>query len=275
VEQLRIEYAPPTLRAPEPAERMAEVRQLEAEFGTVKVRWADRVLRVVTDPIVLHGVALGTFAIDSGWDRVGRRSGVHCFDLVALDPHPATGKDGVTHPHVQDDGLCPGEAANALDEAVADGRLTDAFLLIRSVLTTYNPQSAYVPLTGWDGVICTDCGQRVDRKDRFTCERCDSDLCEDCIHSCEACSESRCSDCLESCDICSARHCRGSLDTTPSGRTVCPDCLATCARCSDSLPKDELTADTQLCPTCDQEEEDKPDDDEPFEDVAAAPTSAE
>lgn len=272
-EQLRLEYTPPTIRVPEPCDWLAEVRQIEAEFGSVKVRWADRVLRVITEPIVLNGVALGPFAIDFGWDRVGRRSGVHCFDLVALDPNPAAGRDGVTHPHVQDDGLCPGDAAEPLAEAIDDGRLADAFLLIRSVLTTYNPQSAYVPLAGWDGVICADCGHRVDREDRFTCERCDSDLCEDCIESCAACSESRCSDCLESCDIYSARHCRGSLDATRSGRPVCRDCLATCARCSASLPTDELTADTRLCPTCHQKEDDEPNDDDPITDAPLASTS--
>lgn len=270
IEQLRVEYAPLAFRVPEPAEWLAEVRQLEVEFSSVEVRWADRLLRAVTEPIVLRGVSLGPFAIDFGWDRVGRRSGVHCFDLVALDPRPAAGRDGVTHPHVQDDALCPGDASHPLDEAVADGRLADAFLLIRSVLTTYNPQSAYVPLAGWDGVICSDCGQRVDREDRLTCERCECDLCEDCTHSCAACSATRCSDCLESCDICSDRHCRGSLGPTPSGRAVCSDCLAPCARCSAPVPTDELTADTRLCPTCVQEEDDEPDDDEPIEDASAA-----
>src|SRR5205823_4305613 len=132
------------------ATRVAEVRQLEAEFGAVEVRWADRVLRAVTGPVVLRGVPLGPFAIDYNWDRAGRDPAARCFAVVALDPRPAAGRDEVTHPHVENDALCAGDAAGPLDRAVADGRLADAFLLVRSVLTTYNPASAYVPLAEWD-----------------------------------------------------------------------------------------------------------------------------
>jgi hypothetical protein len=265
VEQLRDAYTPPAAHAPHPGDWVAELRQLEAEFGAVEVRWADRALRVVTDPVVLRGVPLGPFAIELHWDRAERENAARCFEVVALDPHPAAGREEVTHPHVEGNTLCAGDAAAPLARAVATGRLADVFLLVRSVLTTYNPRSAYVPLAEWDGFVCADCGRRVDRTDRCPCGACDRDLCEDCAESCAACSEPRCGDCLEPCDVCSARHCRGSLDVTPSGRAVCPECLAACARCSASVPNDELTADTRLCPTCDQEEDDNPDDDEPME----------
>ncbi|MBX9583969.1 MAG: hypothetical protein K2X87_27025 [Gemmataceae bacterium] len=269
VEQLRAGYVTPAARAPDLADWVAEVRQLEAEFGAAEVKWADRVIRVVTEPVVLRGVPLGPFAVEFAWDRAGRENAARCFDVVALDPHPASGRDEVTHPHVDGDTLCAGDAATPLAQAVADGRLADAFLLVRSVLTTYNPRSAYVPLAEWDGFSCADCGRRADRDDRCSCGACDRDLCEDCADSCAACSETRCGDCLEPCDVCSARHCRGSLDDTPSGRAVCPDCLATCARCSASVPRDELTAGTRLCPTCDHEEDEDTDDDDPTADAAA------
>lgn len=268
VEELRAGSAPPAARAPDPADWVAEVRQLEAEFGTVEVRWADRVLRVVTDPVVLRGVPLGPFAVELAWDRVGQEKAVRCFDVVALDPHPAAGRDEVTHPHVEGNTLCAGDATVPLARAVADGRLADAFLLVRSVLTAYNPRSAYVPLAEWDGFCCADCGRRADPEDRCTCGGCDRDLCEDCADACAACAETRCGDCLEPCDVCAARHCRGSLDTTPSGRAVCPGCFAACARCSAPVPKDELTAGTRLCPTCDEEDEDA-DDEEPIADAPA------
>ena len=270
VEQLRVEYPAPAVRAPDPGEWVAEVRQLEAEFGAVEVRWADRVLRVVTDPVVLRGVPLGPFAVEFGWDRVGHEKAVRCFDVVALDPHPAAGRDEVTHPHVEGHTLCAGDATVPLAQAVADGRLADAFLLVRSVLTTYNPRSAYVPLAEWEGFACADCGRRADREDRSTCEACDRDLCGDCADSCAGCAETRCGDCLESCDVCSVRHCRGSLDTTPAGRAVCPSCFAACARCSVAVPRDELTAGARLCPTCDHEEDDDTNDDVPTEDAPAA-----
>lgn len=265
VEQLRAGYATPAARAPDLTEWAAEVRQLEAEFGAVEVKWADRVIRVTTESVVLRGVPLGPFAVEFGWDRAGREKAARCFEVVALDPHPASGRDEVTHPHVEGNTLCAGDAAVPLARAMADGRLADAFLLVRSVLTTYNPRSAYVPLAEWDGFCCADCGRRANRDDQCTCGACDRDLCEDCADSCATCSETRCGDCLEPCDVCSARHCRGSLDTTPSGRAVCPDCLAACERCSASVPTDDLTAGTRLCPTCDQEEDS--DDRDPTEEV--------
>ena len=154
VEQLQIEYAPPSGRAPDLGEWLAEIRQLEAEFGGVEVRWRDAVVRVVTDPVTLRDVALGPFAIEFGWDRVGHISASRCFDMIALESNPAAGRDEVPHPHVQGVELCAGDAAGPLERALADGRLADAFLIVRSVLTTYNPASAYVPLTregrgGW------------------------------------------------------------------------------------------------------------------------------
>jgi hypothetical protein len=275
-EQLRLEYAPTPDRAPDPGEWLAEVRQLEAEFGGVEVRWRDAVVRVVTGPITLRGVALGPFAIEFGWDRVGHISASRCFDPIALEPNPAAGRDEVPHPHVQGVELCAGDATGPLGRALSDGRLADAFLIVRSVLTTYNPQSAYVPLAEWDGAVCSDCGRRVDPEDRYSCEACESDLCESCSGSCTVCSTSRCCGCLESCDVCRTSCCAGCL-LKPAGsdRTVCPECRAACARCSATVPRDELTAGSRLCPACDPDEEDDADDDGANDpDPAEVPTDA-
>jgi hypothetical protein len=261
VEQLRLESAPSPGRAPGLGEWLAEVRQLEMEFGGVEVLWRDAVVRVVTDPITLRGVTLGPFAIEFGWDRVGRIGAARCFDVVALEPNPAAGREEVSHPHVQGVELCAGDAAGPLERALSDGRLADAFLIVRSVLTTYNPQSAYVPLAEWDGVACSDCGRRVDPEDRYCCEACDADLCESCAGSCSTCPAPRCGACLGSCDVCRASCCQGCLQTAGSDRAVCPECRATCARCSATVPKDELTAGSRLCPACDPDEEDDADDD--------------
>jgi hypothetical protein len=240
---------------------VAEVRQLEAEFGGVEVRWRDAVVRVVTDPVTLRGVELGPFAVEFGWDRVGHISAPRCFDVVALEPNPAAGRDEVVHPHVQGVELCAGDAAGPLERALSDGRLADAALIVRSVLTAYNPASAYVPLAEWDGVCCSDCGRRVDLDDRYSCEGCDADLCESCSGSCATCPASRCGACLGSCDVCRASCCRGCLQTAGSDRAVCPECRAACARCSTTVPRDELTGGSRLCPACDPDEEDDADDD--------------
>ena len=249
-EQLRIEYAPPQVRVPDLAEWVAEVRQLEDEFERVEVRWADRLFRIVTEPIALRGVELGPFAVGLAWDRVGRATGARCFTLTALDPRPAAGKATVVHPHVEDGHLCAGDAAEALDAAVRDGRLADAFQLVRSVLTTYNPRSAYAPLDAWDGTACAECGRVVVQDDRFSCEGCDADLCDQCAGSCSVCSATRCGGCLERCPVCEDSCCSACLGPTASDRSVCPACRVTCAGCRSTVAADDVDEETRRCPDC-------------------------
>ena len=128
VEHLQNTYGHPRVHVPDFPNWIAEVRQLETEFDDVEVRWGDTTIRVVTEPIVLDDVHLGAFAIDFVWDRVGRLPATRCFDVIALDPNPAVGRDDVTHPHVRDGTLCPGDAEEPLNRALASGRLTDAIL---------------------------------------------------------------------------------------------------------------------------------------------------
>jgi hypothetical protein len=252
-EQLRGLYAP-TAEPPDLGEWIREVRQLEAEFGAVEVRWTDRVIVAVTEPIELRGIALGSFAIEFDWQPSHRARGAKSFAIIALQPNTPTGREDITHPHVQDGVLCAGDAVGPLERALADGHLTDAFLLVQSVLVTYNANSPYIPLSEWDGTLCGDCGRRVDRESRYTCEHCERDLCDECAETCSACSETRCADCMEPCDVCQARHCRGSLTDTDNDRSVCSECLITCARCEQSIPKDELDAHTQHCSSTETKE---------------------
>src|SRR5207253_971568 len=53
VERLQAESRLPDAPAPALRTWIEDVRQLDAEFGSVAVRWPDKVLRVVTEPIVL------------------------------------------------------------------------------------------------------------------------------------------------------------------------------------------------------------------------------
>jgi hypothetical protein len=216
----------PAVRAPDRCDWIREIRQLETEFGTVAVRWTDAVLRVVTEPIVLRRVPLGPFAIDFHWDRDRHLLGAASFEVVALKPHPPAGRDDVTHPHVRDGLLCAGDATAPLKRAVAEGRLVDAFLLVRAVLLHYNPRSPHVPLSEWDGFACADCQSRGDRDERYSCEGCDCDLCGACALSCAACPATRCADCLTPCDRCLARHCPGCLTSDDRDRALCSDCRA-------------------------------------------------
>lgn len=268
LEPLRRDSLTSASHIPSLGEWLAEVRQLEAEFGAVEVRWREAEIRVVTEPVTLRGVELGSFAIAFGWDRVGRTSAARCFEVMALEPNPAAGRDEVTHPHVQGVELCAGDATRPLERALADGRLGDAFLIVRSVLTTYNPASAYVLLAEWDGVACADCGRRVDPDDRSACEGCDADLCESCSGSCATCPAPRCASCLGTCDTCRAACCPGCLLTTASSRAVCPECRAACSHCAAIVAREELTDGTWLCPACDADEEDQTDDENATDPIA-------
>lgn len=250
-EQLRVEYARAVDPVPELAEWVRDLRQLESEFATVEVRWPDEVLRVVTEPIVLEDVELGPFAIEFGWDHARRfRGGARAFEVIALEPNPATGRDDVVHPHVEGRRLCAGDATEPLRQAVDEGRLTDAFLIVQSVLTTYNPRSPYVPLAEWDGFRCANCARRAGGGSRYQCEGCNCDLCGECSDSCSRCSDTRCSECLTACDVCDDRFCRSCLIDAATERLVCNDCRATCPQCRRTLAKDEVNDDTGWCAGC-------------------------
>jgi hypothetical protein len=255
VEQLRLEYKARRCNAPDLGAWVAEIRQLQAEFGDLAIDWRQCTIRAVTDPVVLRGVPLGPFAVTFAWGRALRFPGGQCFDLVALDPNPAGGRPDVTHPHVRDGIVCAGDATAPLERAVAEGRLAEAFLLVRSVLSAYNPHSPYVSLEEWDGVTCSDCGCQVDPEERYTCEACEAELCGDCLTSCAACSDPRCAGCLEPCTVCRADCCPACLEDTGSKRSVCPDCRTTCDRCGAVMTTDELTAASRLCPACEQDQE--------------------
>src|SRR5690606_3706651 len=95
---------------------------------------------VVTDDIQLEGIPLGPFKIKLDWSRLGDSQP---YEVIAVEANPASSSDDVTHPHVQDNRLCEGDGRQALQKALAQGRLFDFFVLVRQILTTYNPSSAY------------------------------------------------------------------------------------------------------------------------------------
>ena len=138
----------------------------EAEFERFDYDAKQQTLSITTEPIRLENVYLGEFSIQLHIDRlsqVPRRRNV--YRIVAEDPHPATSNDSVTHPHVRDEELCAGDATAAINAALETGRICDFFLLVRSVLMTYNGHSPYVPLAEWNGRACNDCGYVTDSDD--------------------------------------------------------------------------------------------------------------
>ncbi len=228
--------APPV---PSYATILDDLNQIEEEFGSWTLDLRGKCLAVHTQEIELEGVYLGPFEIQLKLEELEYCDPRTSFTILALDPHPAGTDSGVTHPHVSSGRLCPGDAVNAIGEALRQGRLCDFFMVVRSVLTTYNPDSPYVKLDEWHGVACYECGDSTDEDHRYYCEACGYDYCDYCSSYCRGCEESRCNGCLTSCSDCGDSFCSSCLK-------ACEECDAKC--CSDCL-------EDGLCAECMKEKE--------------------
>jgi hypothetical protein len=247
---------------------LEELRQLDDEFGGLSLDFKKKTLSVTTEAIELEEVYLGPFTLRLAWERLAPKATSHCLEVVALDPHPAAANHAVTHPHVHTSVLCAGDATVPIQRALEQGRLADAFCLVRSVLTTYNPSSPHVALAEWGGQECRDCGSGTHADDLSYCEPCGHDYCQDCIRCCRTCQESRCGDCLARCPVCQEAFCSSCLlRSAHSGKECCRDCLQTCTACGAGVASDELDEQTRLCPSCCPDEPesdpDRPDEENP------------
>ena len=216
------------LDAPIPSlsELAAELRQAEKEFGQLNYDRKKQFLSVVTDPLELAGMHLGEFEIRLLLAGEPPQKYQEMYRIVALDPHPAGSDETVTHPHIQDEQLCPGDGAAAIRSSLMAGRICDFFLLVRSVLGQYNPQSAFVTLANWDGVSCYDCGYTTGGGEIYCCAGCDNDFCEECMSYCRHCEESHCRGCLAECMACNDDFCSNCLTRCPDcQRAICQTCL--------------------------------------------------
>ena len=230
-----------------------ELGQLRQEFDQVTIDWKHQFLAVQTESIVLEGIYLGPFSLRLYWDRPWSEIGNGWFEIVALDPNPPGDNADVSHPHVKEDVLCPGDAQLPLQKAMHEGRLADAFCLLRSVLQTYNPGSAYVRLDNWEGLNCGECGQSVSQDEHWFCESCLSDVCSECSYSCHSCGRARCSSCIRYCELCTEPCCSGCLrESELSGTACCADCQASCPVCQQMVTANEVNEQTGLCPACQQ-----------------------
>lgn len=237
--------ARPRAQVPAMREVAAELGQLEEEFGGWRFDRLEQALSATTEPIELEGVHLGRFEIKL---RLGDLAAVphnRCYEIVALEPNPAAGSSQVTHPHVADERLCEGEASSAIRSALAGGRLCDFFVLIRSVLSHYNPNSPYVELDNWHGEPCGECGDRVDGDRSTTCRRCEVTVCEECGEPCADCRDLYCPACLVRCERCEDLFCPGCIDR-------CEACgMRSCGQCLED----------GLCPPCQRIQQEQEDDD--------------
>jgi hypothetical protein len=207
-----------------PRDIAADLAALEDEFEKVELNLQERKLSVLTSAIELEDTYLGPFRIVLHWEDIGQGA---CYDVIATDPQPADRNDEVNHPHVMGESLCEGEGATAIRKAIAQGRLLDFFTLVKQILETYNPDSAYVALSRWNGgVDCYDCGNSISEDESCCCSRCSETVCDSCHGSCEACDETLCSGCSSSCQECRGVFCRGCLECRPGSQVlVCNHCL--------------------------------------------------
>ncbi len=224
---------------PSQRELLLTLTAIEQEFGGFDYDPSLEQLSVRTEPILLEGQYLGPFEIRLRFADLVHADVEARYEVDALEPYPAVGTDSVTHPHVSDNRLCAGEALAAIRSSVTSGRLDDFFLLVRSVLTTYNPDSAYVRLEDWDGRQCYDCGLSMHDDESYGCDLCCNNFCCDCVSICHQCELPGCLACLRSCTHCDS--------------TTCPSCLTTCESCPVSICLDCLEDD--LCPNCIEERE--------------------
>ena len=206
-----------------PREMYDDLVGLHDEFQRVDWNTRQFTLSVETAPIRLEGRYLGPFQIELQW-RNHRQSSA--YRVISLDPHPAAQDESTTHPHVQGEQLCEGEGSRPIAACLAAGRWFDFFLLVRSVLTTYNAESPFISLDRWDGTLCYDCDCGLSEEDAYRCCRCERYLCGECRRCCSACEESVCAGCARVCEVCEDDLCVScAADCRRCERTCCASCL--------------------------------------------------
>lgn len=210
---------------------------LDDEFDDVT--WSDRkCLTVTTSSIVLEGIDLGRFDVELDWEELPDAT----YRVNALDANPAASNDCVTHPHVQDEALCEGEAKLPIRRALEEGRIADFYLIVANALATYNDSSPFVALRDWYGVSCADCDSTVSEDERRPCTNCDSGVCDDCYVRCQHCDDVFCSACSTTCEGCGDDHCKCCVQKCPQcDARVCPTCRREkgCENCDEETDDDD------------------------------------
>lgn len=229
----------------------ADLLALRQEFDEVAFDRRRRTLSVTTEPIELDGVYLGPFEIQLDWSDLTAGHPDN-YRVAALDAHSAASNDSVTHPHVQDEAVCEGEARQTIHSALEQRRLLDFFVVVANLLRTYNSDSPYVTLSDWCGAECADCGGTVSDEERWTCDKCESSVCGGCHQSCPDCDDVCCSECVTTCTGCDETRCRSCIsDCSVCQDVFCEGCLNEDERCSNCHEKEnEATEACDSAATC-------------------------
>jgi hypothetical protein len=241
LERLNDLYRQHTLASPSPPIATArdifhDLESVAEEFDDLTIDLSEPVLSVATAPIVLEDILLGRFRVRLYWGRMGM---AHPYEMLALEPNPASSSESTTHPHIVDERLCEGDGKLPIAHALRDGRLLDFFQIVNGILNTYNPSSAYVALSDWEGNGCSDCGEIIDRDYERTCDTCEGTLCGNCALTCERCEVPCCYECSRRCESCGQDLCRGCAhECEDCQRLFCEPCLSEGDLCPECQEKD-------------------------------------
>ena len=230
----------PSKDVPALSDLVGELNQIHQEFGDIEIDNAKGMISTVTEPITLEDIYLGPFKIELALNKLSELYCSSPYYVIALEPNPAATDESVTHPHVNSERLCEGDAAAAIKAALEEGRICDFFTLARSILNTYNADSPYVSLHDWDGEPCYECGYVMGSDSSYYCSFCERVFCEECSTYCRSCDEAVCMGCARKCEVCEESLC------PRCARTRCMECQCVCC---------ESCIDDGLCPNCQQESE--------------------
>jgi hypothetical protein len=242
LDQFKIAIDSDDIKLPKPGDVVAELLQIEQEYGELKFDLKAKTISVITESIVLEEISFGPFEIRLFLNEIKKLATESPYTIIALNPNPAGSDCDVTHPHVSHEKLCEGDGFVPIRKAIQQGRLNDFFTIIVQILQTYNPDSPYVSLEDWQGVSCYDCGYTVSGDNNYYCEECDNDFCSDCSTYCRICDTTICMGCSYECPVCD--------------QPVCKHCLDICSECDTTLCKDCINEEG-LCNNCQEQREEQ------------------
>jgi len=233
-----------------PKNLMEDLKYLNQSYPSVELKKGK--LTVKTNEIELGDISLGKFIICIDLSRELSRT-ENFLRIHAETPNPASSSESVTHPHVDGEILCVGEGFHILKDAISQGRIEDFFKIVDSILHTYNENSAYVPLSGWEGVTCDTCGSKCDIEDMHNCYKCESYMCDDCLYICESCDGVYCEDCYNatSCQCCEYTECGKCAENNTHfcekcEDNICDSCIKNCEVCK-LVGCENCTIDCEAC----------------------------
>lgn len=256
LEQFKNSIDTDQIKLPKPRDIVAELMQIEDDFGEIKFDFNARTISIITETIALEGITFGSFEIRLYLNEIKKLGFESPYKIVALDPNSAGSDDGVTHPHVSQEKLCEGDGYIPIRKAIQQGRLSDFFTIIVQILQTYNPDSPYISLEDWEGTTCYDCGYTVSGDDSYYCEDCQNDFCSNCSTYCQVCDSTVCLGCSYECPGCR--------------EPVCRSCLVECKGCKDDFCS-RCISENDLCEKCEEEYRKEQEN----EDIEEEPTAAE